>query len=87
MAPDAPEHEPGHQKPQAPEMAAPSLRDCLEVFLDAITSLPPARAASVRSQLDLVMGRHEMRDDVLAELLHLLALPSASPGKRTGTGG
>lgn len=67
--------------------AEPSLRTCLAVVLDALARLPPARAVSVRAQLDQVMGHPEMHDDTLAELLHLLALPSASPGKRTGTGG
>lgn len=57
----------------------PSLADALPVVLEALAGLPPARAASVRAQLELVMGHPEMHDDVVAELQTLL---QARPGKR-----
>lgn len=59
----------GHQSPLTLERA-------LSVVLDALADLPPARAASVRAQLDLVRQHPEMKSDVLAELLNLLTEPS-----------
>lgn len=65
----------------------PTITIALPVVLAALVDLPPARAVSVRAQLDQVMNHPEMHDDVLAELLQLLSMPAARPGKRTGTNG
>lgn len=67
--------------PSAPTPTPPSLELALPVVLASLAGLPPARAASVRAQLDLLMGHPEMHDDVMAELQHLLQAP---PGKRQG---
>lgn len=58
--------------------AAPDLAAALPVVLSALAGLPPARAASVRAQLELLMRHPEMRDDVLGELQALL---QTQPGK------
>ncbi|MBI3157618.1 MAG: helix-turn-helix transcriptional regulator [Burkholderiales bacterium] len=63
------------------EPPTPDLPAALPVVLDALADLPLARWASVRAQLELLAGHPEMRDDVLAELRHLLAEPR---GKRQG---
>lgn len=83
----------GTESSEAPAAAAPinrgaqTLSECLATVLDVLATLPPARAVSVRAQLDLAMSRPEMRDDALTELVHLLASPGATSGKRTGTAG
>lgn len=60
------------------------VRDLAEQIADAICSLPPARWASVRAQLDTLATHPEMRDDVLPELRALLAPGFADkrPGAR-----
>lgn len=68
--------------PASTQPAAPSLAQALPVVLADLAALPPTRWASVRAQLDLLAGHPEMRDDVLAELQHLLAAPAAPSAKR-----
>ncbi len=51
---------------------AERLAACLPSLLDALSSLPTLRWASVRAQLDALPGHPEMREDVLQELLVLL---------------
>lgn len=86
-APPVAREEPARFTAVPPKPAAPALEQALPVVLEALARLPAARAVSVRAQLDLVMGHPEMRDEALAELQHLLALPDAPPGKRSGTAG
>lgn len=58
--------------------AAPALPDLAQLIADAVATMPPARWASVRAQLDQLVAHPEMRDDVLGELRALLTAP---PGK------
>jgi len=74
-------------KGKGPKMAANagqpiSLERALPVVLHALAAIPPARWVSVCAQLEQVVGRPEMLDDVLSELAVLLT----QPGKRLGAG-
>lgn len=66
--------------PPSPTSQALTLPDALPVVLEALLSLPLARWASVRAQLDQVVAHPEMRDEVLPELVALLS--AVAPGKR-----
>lgn len=65
-----------------PEAIVPVLDDAARI-VDAILRMSPLRWASVRTQLDMLAERPEMRDDVLAELRALLGAPST---KRQSSG-
>ena len=56
-----------------PALQSPTLELALPVVLDAISKIPPIRWPSVRAQLDQLSAHPELRDDVVAELLTMLA--------------
>lgn len=58
--------------PAASAPVSPGLPAALDVVLEAIEALPPARWVSVRAQLDQVAAKPEMRDEAKSELLELL---------------
>jgi hypothetical protein len=66
------------------ESDQPTRREIVARFVDSMIEMPAARYASFRAQLDQVIQRPEMRDDVIAELEHLLDSP---PRKQLVNGG
>lgn len=59
----------------------PSLAEALPVVLDALAVMVSSRWVSVRAQFDQVVGRPEMRDDVLAELNVLMSAQAKRPAQ------